>query len=131
MTLGSCHCGRIVYQFTGKPIHTSVCHCTDCRRCAGAAGVAWLGVAGDSFSVESGEPRVYCSSPDAERYLCGNCGTGLYYRNESDFPGLVDIQVATLDDPEAFPPQLHLQMADALSWEEDLSDLPRFERFPV
>ena len=45
-------------------------------------------------------------------------------------PGLVDILTATLDDPESYPPQLHVQMADALPWEAALDELPRFERYP-
>ena len=45
-------------------------------------------------------------------------------------PGIVDIQSVTLDNPEDFAPQAHIQMADALSWEDGLAELPKFERFP-
>lgn len=131
MPTGRCHCGAIVYSFRGGVRHSSVCHCTDCRRCAGATGVAWIGVAADDFALEQGEPVLYHSSADAQRFFCGACGTGLWYTNENALPGLVDIQTATLDAPEEFPPQSHVQMADALAWEEDLPGLSRFERFPV
>lgn len=130
MPTGNCHCGAIVYSFQGGVRHSSVCHCEDCRRCAGATGVAWMAVAADDFAIEQGEPKVYQSSPDAERHFCGDCGTGLYYVNENILPGLVDIQIATLDDPEAYPPQIHVQMADALAWEEGLPELPKFDRYP-
>ena len=43
---------------------------------------------------------------------------------------MVDILTATLDDPEAFAPGLHVQMADALKWERGLEELPKFDRFP-
>ena len=130
MPQGRCHCGAIAYRFQGGVRHSSVCHCEDCRRCAGAAGVAWMAVAKDDFAIERGEPKTYRSSPDAERYFCGDCGTGLYYVNENVLPGLVDIQIATLDDPEAYPPRIHVQMADALSWESGLPELPSFDRYP-
>ncbi|QYU69600.1 GFA family protein [Leptolyngbya sp. 15MV] len=130
MPTGRCHCGKVVYGFQGGIRHSSVCHCEDCRKCAGAPSVAWMAVASDDFAIERGKPRLYRSSPDAERYFCGDCGTGLYYVNENVLPGLVDIQVATLDDPEAFPPQIHVQMADALGWEAGLGDLPSFDRYP-
>ncbi len=130
MPKGRCHCGAIVYSFQGGVRHSSVCHCEDCRRCAGSASVAWMAVAADDFAIEQGEPKTYRSSPDAERHFCGACGTGLYYVNENILPGLVDIQIATLDDPEAFPPQIHAQMADALAWEEGLPELPKFDRYP-
>lgn len=130
MPTGRCHCGAVVYEFQGGAVHSSVCHCSDCRRCAGAPSVAWMAVRTDDFAIREGQPKLYRSSPDAERWFCGDCGTGLYYVNENVLPGLVDIQLATLDDPEAYPPQLHVQMADALAWEAGLGDLPRFDRYP-
>ena len=130
MPSGRCHCGAIAYSFQGGVRHSSVCHCEDCRRCAGAAGVAWMAVAADDFAIDRGTPKLYRSSADVERYFCGDCGTGLYYVNENVLPGLVDIQTATLEDPAEFPPQVHVQMADALPWEANLHELPTFDRFP-
>lgn len=89
-----------------------------------------MAVKADDFAIRQGQPSIYRSSPDAERGFCSACGTGLYYVNENVLPGLVDIQIATLDDPEAFPPQIHVQTADALGWESQLRDLPAFERYP-
>ena len=130
MPSGRCHCGAIAYSFQGGVRHSSVCHCEDCRRCAGAAGVAWIGVAADDFAIERGKPKRYQSSADAERLFCGDCGTGIAYINENMLPGMVDIQTATLDDAAAFPPDKHVQMAEALPWEATLHTLPRFDRFP-
>lgn len=45
-------------------------------------------------------------------------------------PGIVDIQSVTLDDPEALPPDAHIQVAERLHWMDDLDSLTRFERFP-
>jgi hypothetical protein len=45
-------------------------------------------------------------------------------------PGIVDIQSVTLDDPEALPPEAHIQVAERLHWMDDLYSLTRFERFP-
>lgn len=105
MPTGRCHCGAVVYRFQGGVRHNSVCHCTDCRRSAGSPGVPWIGVALDDFAIEQGEPKLYRSSVDAERYFCGRCGTGLYYLNPNMLPGMVDIQTTTLDDPEPYPPR--------------------------
>lgn len=131
MPKGRCHCGGIVYSFRGGVRHSSICHCSDCRRCAGAAGVAWIGVAADDFAVDQGNPERYDSSADAQRYFCGNCGTGLWYVNQNALPGMVDIQTATLDAPDDYPPEAHVQMADALAWEGELAGLPKFARFPA
>ncbi len=87
-------------------------------------------MAADDFALEQGEAALYRSSSDTERYFCGGCGTGLYYINEDVLPGLVYMQTATLDDPDACPPAFHVQMADALVWERGQEKLPAFDRYP-
>ena len=129
MANGGCHCGAIRYSVDGEPKHASVCHCVDCRRTTGALTTGWIGFPSEGFTVE-GETRVYNSSEGVDRHFCAACGTSLFYFNEAMLPGLVDILTATLDDPESYPPQLHVQMADALPWEAALDELPRFERYP-
>lgn len=124
---GGCHCGAVRYVATGEPNHSSVCHCTDCRRCAGATGVAWAGFPVDRLAVE-GETAVYCSTPGVERRFCLICGTGLFYWT-AEAPQQVDVQTATLDEPETLPPTKHVQLADAIVWEAGLADLPGFDRF--
>lgn len=129
MPKGGCHCGAIRYSVDGEIKHSSVCHCQSCRRTTGALTTGWVGYPKDGLSVE-GDPTVYSSSEGVERHFCGTCGTSLFYFNEPAMPGVVDILTATLDDPENYPPTLHVQMADALPWEAALADLPAFQRFP-
>ena len=38
---GQCQCGAIRYQLSGEPKVVALCHCSDCRRSAGAPVVAW------------------------------------------------------------------------------------------
>ena len=130
MADGGCHCGAIRYSVSGEPKHRAVCHCDTCRRTTGALTTAWAGYPIEALTVERGEPRVYNSSGDVQRHFCGDCGTSLFYYNEPAMPGVVDVLVASLDDPANHPPQLHVQMADALPWEAALEALPKFERFP-
>ena len=126
---GQCHCSAIRYSMPTAVEHHALCHCSDCRRHAGAPMVGWALVAEADLEL-SGTPKIYASSEHGRRHFCGDCGTGLYYINENVLPGLVDIQIATLDDPADFAPQIHVQMADALPWEAQLAGLPAFDRFP-
>jgi len=130
MANGGCHCGAIRYSVEGEPRHRAVCHCDSCRRTTGALTTAWAGYPGDALVVERGETTVYNSSGGVQRHFCGECGTSLFYFNEPAMPGVVDILTATFDDPANHPPQLHVQMADALPWEAGLDTLPKFKRFP-
>lgn len=127
---GGCQCGQVRYSVEGKPEHAALCHCGDCRASSGAPVMAWAAFQSADFSILAGEPRVYESSASAVRYFCADCGTGLWYINEDVLPGLVDIQIATLDDPEALPPGAHIQAAEELTWMKSSKDLPHFDRYP-
>jgi hypothetical protein len=130
MLEGGCHCGAIRYWVRGEPKHSALCHCTDCRRNAGAPVVSWTLFSNDNFAVTRGEAQVYASSENGRRHFCADCGTGLFYTNEAIFPGLTDVQSSTLDDPGALAPTAQIQTADRIPWMADIAALPQFERYP-
>lgn len=129
MLEGGCHCGAVRYRLAGKTAHVALCHCTDCRRHAGAPVVCWAAVKADQLEV-AGEVTTYKSSEHARRQFCARCGTSLFYLNEAVLPGLVDLQTGTLDDPEQLPPTAHIQAAERLGWMTQVDALPSFERYP-
>lgn len=126
---GRCHCGAISYSVSGAPEHHALCHCSDCRRASGAPAVSWALFARDAVTI-AGAPLVYASSEHARRHFCGACGTSLFYTNEAIFPGQIDVQSATLDDPGILPLQAQIQTAERVAWMAHLQDLPSFERYP-
>ena len=101
---GGCHCGAIRYELEGPPNDVALCHCNDCRKNSGAPVMAWAGYDDDRLKITRGEPKTFRMSPVSFRNFCGECGTGLFYRNSEMLPGKVEIQSSTLDDPEAMPP---------------------------
>ena len=127
---GQCRCGAIRYQLTGAPQTVALCHCRDCQRSAGAPMVTWAMYPEASLSVTQGQPKTVNSSGTAMRSFCPDCGSGLFYRNEEILPGIVDVQTATLDDPEALPPEITIQTAERMNWMQHMNELPEFERFP-
>jgi len=129
MVTGRCQCGAIHYAAEGEPVYSALCHCSDCRMSAGAPMVGWALFAHDKVTIE-GDPVTYQSSDNATRHFCVTCGTGLFYTNPTVFPGMIDIQSATLDDQSAFPPAVHIQFAEAAPWMAAAHDLPRFDRYP-
>ena len=126
---GGCRCGAIRYLAAGEPEHSTLCHCADCRRSAGAPVVGWAMFAEEALAIE-GSPRTYESSPGTFRQFCATCGSGLFYRNAALFPGKVDVQTGTLDDANALPPVARIQVADAGAWWHDFAAMPTFDRFP-
>ena len=129
MLTGGCHCGAIRYEVEGEPAHSALCHCSDCRRHAGAPMVAWGLVKKEDLKVE-GETREYASSENGRRHFCPNCGTGLFYTSEAVFPGQIDVQIATLDDPDSIVPQAQVQVAERIRWVKHIGEMPEFERYP-
>jgi hypothetical protein len=128
---GGCHCGAVRYQVTGKPKDVALCHCIDCRRSSGAPVMAWAGFSEECLSLTKGHPKIINSSGATYRSFCPDCGTGLFYRNAEILPGVVEVQLSTLDDPNALEPTVQLQTAEQLRWMKHAHELPSYERFPT
>jgi hypothetical protein len=112
-----------------EPVFVALCHCSMCRRAAGAPAVAWAMFPQEQLSFVRGAPAVYASSSGAARSFCGRCGTQLAFT--ADFlPGLADVTVASLDDPAALPPQAHIWDASRLPWLALADGLPRHAELP-
>jgi hypothetical protein len=124
---GGCACGAVRYEARGTPFHSTLCHCADCRRAAGAPAVAWFSVKADGLVFVQGAPALHRSSPPVERGFCGRCGTQLLYRNDAD-PDEVDVTTCSLDDPEAVPPHDHTFAARRLHWLQVADGLPVYQR---
>ena len=92
--------------------------------------VAWIAFKSDQVRVTSGALKIRASSEHGRRHFCADCGTGLFYTNETSLPGITDIQSATSDNPEAAPPTAHIQYAEHLGWTEQMDALPKFDRYP-
>ena len=92
--------------------------------------VAWAAFAEHEFTLLQGELTVFNSSGTAMRSFCAKCGTGIAYRNAEFLPGIVDIQAATLDDPDVLPAGAHIQTAERIGWMATAHSLPEFERYP-
>jgi hypothetical protein len=126
---GGCLCGAVRYALRGEPIAVVYCHCSMCRRACGAPVVAWAMFALDAYEVTAGSPAVHASSPGAQRTFCGRCGTQVGFEAEY-MPGLVDVTVASLDDPAALPPTQHIWDASRVPWLALADTLPRHAEFP-
>lgn len=125
MWTGGCFCGEIRYEASGPATHQSVCHCSVCRRTAGAPCLAWFTVEQAAFRYTRGAPSNFQSSADAVRSFCPRCGTQLTFVDRR-YAGQVDLTTASLDDPELAPPQKHIYTSTQLSWLKLSDGLPRY-----
>jgi hypothetical protein len=98
-------------------LHADYCHCRMCQRAAGAPVIAWSTWPADRFAWSQGEPKSFASSAKGERWFCPSCGTPLTFVGPGD-PTQVDVMLASLDDPAAFPPEEHIWTASRIRWLE-------------
>jgi hypothetical protein len=124
---GGCLCGAVRYRVTGAPHATSLCHCRSCRLATGAPSLGWAIFPAGGVEIIAGEPTLFFSSPGVEWGFCATCGTTLTYQRASR-PGLFDVTTASLDDPEAFPPQKEIWTGERLSWMPTHEAIPQFAR---
>ncbi|MCJ1455368.1 hypothetical protein MMC28_005723 [Mycoblastus sanguinarius] len=90
MTKGSCMCGAIGYEYTGEPMVTALCHCTDCQKWSGGAYTTNVVVPRKDFKVVKGSPKHYNIKGDSgkmnDHWFCGDCGSSLYTELEESSP---------------------------------------------
>lgn len=120
---GGCLCGAVRYTSLARPSCLTHCHCQSCRKASGAAFVSWFSVPAEDLHWQ-GSPRFYASSAGVTRGFCPECGTTLSYQRAEDE---IDLTLATLDQPEAFPPVDHSFWCEHLPWADPavLQRLPR------
>jgi hypothetical protein len=128
MMEGGCLCGAVRYRLGGAPSSSANCHCRSCRRASGAPVVAWITVRRSQFTILSGIPAVFHSSPGVTRQFCSHCGTGLTYESERH-PDTIDITTASLDDADAHPPTVDVWLEDKVSWQPTSPHTEKFAGF--
>ncbi|MBC7433581.1 MAG: GFA family protein, partial [Rubritepida sp.] len=118
---GGCLCGAVRYVASPPFTRASICHCSMCRKAAGAPYMAFLTLPRAQFRFTAAAPATYRSSAGAQRGFCARCGTALLY---DDGTSIIDVASATLDAPEYAPPMDQVYIADAVSWADGVPGLP-------
>lgn len=126
---GGCQCGAIRYSISGDPVMAAICHCTMCRRAHAAPAVAWAIYQEGQVRFNKAQPASYSSSTEGRRGFCASCGTQISF-TASFLPGLIDITIGSLDNPESVKPTLHYWHSKRLTWAEFADTLPRYPELP-
>jgi len=128
-----CACGAVKFEFDKDPEFIANCHCLDCKRASGGEMATFFGVPESDFTLTSGAtkafPYIANSGKKLERNFCPTCGSRLYTSNLESFPGLVFVQLGSLDRPELIAPKLEMFTRRRLKWNKPL-DLPQFTDMP-
>jgi hypothetical protein len=86
-------------------------------------------VPAEGFELTKGEPVIGgLHGPDLHHYCCGHCMSWMYTRSDR-LPGLVNLRVTMLDDPQWFVPFIETYTSEKLPWATTPA-VHSFERFP-
>lgn len=121
---GGCLCGGVRYEIDAAPTWQGHCHCSMCRRSAGAPVVTWVSVPAASFRVVKGRLRTWQSSGKAERQFCPDCGAQVTFQYLAKRDS-IDVTAATLDDAGKVAPQEQVWWDDRVPYLHVEDDLPR------
>ena len=130
---GSCHCGSVKFSLNSdSPVPFMHCHCSICRKTAGAGGYA-INLGGDaaSMKVRGGrnvtrfhalirEPGRRSRRSPAWRHFCKKCGSPLWVWDPR-WPELVHPHASAIDTPLPRPPQV---VEAALAYSADWVEVP-------
>lgn len=124
---GSCKCGSVRFDYQGEVGTVTVCHCVDCRKIQGGAGVIAAPLASDRLQWRSGRELIteFESSPGKKRAFCSRCGTPLYSRRD-DAPQVLRLRMGSIDSATEVVPVAHIFCSGLPAWASLDDDLPRY-----
>ncbi len=81
---GACFCNDVTFTATIQNLDLKICHCSMCRKMAGASGFLSFTCTTPLIFHESKKLRRFDSSSQGERGFCSTCGTPIFYRWKED-----------------------------------------------
>ena len=120
---GKCLCGAIRYEVHGELDDPHVCHCGQCRRQSGHC-VAGVGAQKAEFKLQGDATlKWYQSSSFARRGFCADCGSVLFWDDDTDRIG---INMGSLDQPTGLKLERHIFVEDKADYYEIDDALPKY-----
>ncbi|HET7728988.1 MAG TPA: GFA family protein [Usitatibacter sp.] len=117
---GGCDCRMVRYRMTSPPLFVHCCHCRWCQRESGASFALNAMIEADRVRTLGAEPEIVdtpSASGKGQRIArCPRCRIAVW----SNYAGAGElvrfVRVGTLDDPDAFPPDIHIFTASKQPW---------------
>lgn len=117
---GGCTCRFLRYRLLSNPLFVHCCHCRWCQRETGASFALNALIEADRVQLLEGEveviPTPSNSGAGQKISRCPKCHIAVW----SNYAGAGDvlhfIRVGTLDDPDRFPPDIHIYTASKQPW---------------
>ena len=120
MFAGGCDCKQVRYRMTSAPMIVHCCHCRWCQRESGAAFGLNAVIEADRVVVESGAPEVIltpsASGKGQKIHRCPTCKVAVGSNYAGAGERIHFVRVGTLDEPDRFPPDVHIFTSTKQPW---------------
>lgn len=128
MYTGSCLCGKIRFEITGKINNIIYCHCSQCRKAQGSAFATNGIVDAAEFRFTRGETLLstYELTDDQTRYFCSHCGSPMLSKRKSR-PDQVRVRLGTIESEITERPIAHIFAGSKANWEDICGELPQYD----
>jgi hypothetical protein len=127
---GSCLCGAVTFEITGKIGPAGQCHCSKCRKVSGTDGNAVFYTAANSFRWLSGQGEIKSFRVPGgngwESSFCGTCGSPTPHTDAN--AKIYFVPAGLLDDDPGFRGYAaHIFVGSKAPWVCITDDAPQFE----
>ncbi len=130
---GGCDCREVRYRMASTPLFVHCCHCRWCQRESGASFALNAMIEADRVEILSGEPEVVDTPSESgtgqKITRCPSCRVALWSNYGGGGDWVRFVRVGTLDDPDRFPPDIHIFTATKQPWVVLPEGVPAVEEF--
>ncbi|MEO5882011.1 MAG: GFA family protein [Caldimonas sp.] len=117
---GGCTCRQVRYRLSSRPLFVNCCHCRWCQRESGTAFALNALIEADRVQLLEGEVAVIdtpSNSGQGQRISrCPTCRIAVWSNYGGSGDAVRFIRVGTLDEPDRFPPDVHIYTASKQPW---------------
>jgi hypothetical protein len=117
---GGCTCRLVRYEMTSAPLFVHCCHCRWCQRETGAAFALNAMIEADRVrSLASDVELVHTPSNSGKGQKiarCPSCRVAVWSHYAGGGALVRFVRVGTLDDPDRWPPNIHIFSASKQPW---------------
>ena len=129
---GGCACGAMRFATDTEPMMAGHCQCRHCQMLSGAGHASFA--AFQEANVEITGKLVFWdykadSGNTASRGHCPTCGS-MVAGKTSGMPGVVALNLTSLDDPSKIEPQMVFFNGKGQAWDHLDASLPKFPGMP-
>jgi hypothetical protein len=117
---GGCTCRAVRFAMTSAPLIVHCCHCRWCQRETGTAFALNAMIESERLQLLAGAPELVLTPSNSGKgqkiARCPTCRVALWSHYAGRGDQVSFVRVGTLDDPDAFAPDVHIYVESKQPW---------------